>query len=89
MVAKKLTIEMLIDLGMTRLFQLAEYICDKAAIKRVQSQACLNCAEHEQSRLKIKCLPNKGEPAAPHAQEVFPTIRFSDADRMVEGELFK
>lgn len=31
----------------------------------------------------------KAEPAAPPSQTLTPTIRFSDADRMVEGELFK
>lgn len=56
--------ERLIDLGMNKLFQLAEYVCSR-------------------------CSPDKGEPAAPPSQPVAPTIRFSDADRMVEGELFK
>ena len=53
----------LIDFGMTKLFQLAEYVCNK-------------------------CSLDKSEPAAPQSQPVPPTIRFSDADRMVEGELF-
>jgi len=56
--------ERIVDLTMTRLFQLAEYVC-------------------------CKCSFDKSEPAAPQSQPVVPTIRFSDADRMVEGELFK
>lgn len=55
--------ERLIDLGMTKLFQLAEYVCSKCSLE-------------------------KEEHAVPQPEEVFPTIRFSDADRMVEGELF-
>lgn len=52
------------DLMMTKLFQLAEYVCSR-------------------------CSLDKGEPAAPQSQPVASTIRFSDADKMVEGELFK
>lgn len=55
--------ERLIDLGMTKLFQLAEYVCSKCSLE-------------------------KEEHAVPQPEEAFPTIRFSDADRMVEGELF-
>ena len=36
-----------------------------------------------------RCSLDKSEPAAPQSQLIVPTIRFSDADRMVEGELFK
>ena len=64
MVAKKMNIDKLIDLGMTKLFQLAEYVCSR-------------------------CSLDKGEPAAPQSQPVTPTIRFSNEDKMVEGELFK
>lgn len=78
----------LIDLGMTKLFQLAEYVCSKAAIKQVQGQTCLSYAEYEQARLKIKCSLDKGEPAKLQPQAVTPTIRFSKEDKMVEGELF-
>ena len=84
--------ERLIDLGMNKLFQLAEYVCSKAAIKQVQSQTCLSLAEREQARLKIKTgvAQVKAEAAAQQPkQDISPTIRFSDADRMVEGELFK
>ena len=55
----------LVDFLMTRLFQLAEYVCSK-------------------------CLLAKSEPADQQPQQTIKsTIRFSDADRMVEGELFK
>ena len=54
--------EKVIDLAMSKLFQLAEYVCNR----------CSSIAD---------------EPAAP--QETPPTIRFSNEDRMVEGELFK
>ena len=54
----------LVDFLMTRLFQLAEYICSS------------------------DLLPSS-EPAATTPKENVPTIRFSDQDRMVEGELFK
>lgn len=56
--------DMLIDLAMTKLFQLAEYVCSK-------------------------CSLDKSEPATHQSQPVLPTIRSSNADRMVEGELFK
>ena len=59
--------ERLIDLGMNKLFQLAEYVCCKTGVAQVEI-----------------------EPAAQQPkQDISPTIRFSDADRMVEGELFK
>ena len=35
----------------------------------------------------LSSLPSS-EPAATNPQETIPTIRFSDQDRMVEGELF-
>ena len=54
----------LIDLGMTKLFQLAEYVCNKLSL-------------------------DKSEPAAPQTKAIVPTIRFSNEDKMVEGELFK
>ena len=54
----------LIDLGMTKLFQLAEYVCRRCSLE-------------------------KGEPAEPQPQTVAPTIRFSNEDKMVDGELFK
>ena len=54
----------LIDLGMTKLFQLAEYVCGKCSLE-------------------------KDEPATTQPQQVVPTIRFSNEDKMVEGELVK
>lgn len=56
--------EKIVDFTMTRLFQLAEYVCGVRSL-------------------------SKTEPTAPQSKVVVPTIRFSDADRMVEGELFK
>ena len=53
-----------IDWMMPRLFQLAEYVCNR-------------------------CSPDKGKPAATLSQPHVPTIRFSNEDRMVEGELFE
>lgn len=39
MVAKKMYfMDKLIDLGMTKLFQLAEYVCNKTAIKQAKSE---------------------------------------------------
>ena len=54
--------ERIVDLIMTRLFRLAEYVC-------------------------VKCSFLMSEPATP--QKVVPTIRFSNEDKMVEGDLFK
>ena len=54
--------ERAVDLIMTRLFQLAEYVCGRYSFLM-------------------------DEPATP--QKVAPKIRFSNEDKMVEGELFK
>lgn len=51
-----------IDFVMTKLFQLAEYVCSK-------------------------CSSVVDKPAV--SQEVAQTIRFTNEDKMVEGELFK
>ena len=57
----------LIDLGMTKLFQLAEYVCGKNCVVQVEADS-----------------------ASPQTQqETKPTIRFSNEDKMVEGELFE
>ena len=56
-----LNMDMVIDIVMTKLFQLAEYICSK-------------------------CSSVVDEPAV--SQEVAPTIRFTNEDKMVEGELY-
>ena len=67
MVAKKMNMDKLIDLGMNKLFQLAEYVCSKTSVAQVEA-----------------------EPAAQQLQQdVASTIRFYNADGMVEGELFK
>lgn len=57
----------LIDLGMTKLFQLAEYVCSKNGIVQVEAKP---------TSQKVQ-------------QKGTPTIRFSNEDRMMEGELFK
>ncbi len=54
----------LVDFLMTRLFQLAEYVCSMYSIP-------------------------SNEPAATTPKENIPTIRFTNQDRMVVGELFK
>ena len=56
----------LIDFGMTKLFQLAEYVCSKIGVAQVEAESTTQQPQ----------------------QDVVPTIRFFDADRMVEGELF-
>jgi hypothetical protein len=57
--------ERMIDIAMTKLFQLAEYVCRR-------------------------CSSAEDEPAATAKSEnIIPTIRFSNEDKMVEGELFK
>ena len=81
MVTKKFfNMDTLIDAAMTRLFQLAEYVCSKAA-----------CFYPKASYAYLTEKP--GEPVAPTLsapqQESVPTIRFSEQDRMVEGELFE
>lgn len=56
-----MNMDKVIDLAMSKLFQLAEYVCSR-------------------------CSFLVGEPAA--KQEVVPTIRFTNEDKMVEGDLF-
>ena len=56
-----MNMDRVVDLVMTKLFQLAEYVCSR-------------------------CSFLVGEPAA--KQEVVPTIRFTNEDKMVEGDLF-
>ena len=55
--------EKIVDLTMTRLFQLAEYVLNKCNTPSAQSSAGT-------------------------AQKIVPTIRFSNEDKMTEGELF-
>lgn len=79
MVAKKLfNMDMLTDVTMTSLFQLAEYVC----IKTSCNKRTVPLLHEPPSALAA---PTK----ASTQQEITPTIRFSDQDRMVEGELFK
>ena len=80
-----MNMDKLIDIAMTRLFQLAEYVCGKTAIQREENDACTSSLERKQARLIIKCSSVVDEPAA--SQKVAPTIRFSQKD-YVEGELF-
>ena len=49
-----MSMDKLIDLAMTKLFQLAEYVCSKTAIERVESDACISTFERKQTRLNIK-----------------------------------
>lgn len=64
MIARKnYSIDVLTDVAMTRLFQLAEYVCNR-------------------------CSLDKGKPATIQSKPKVPTIRFSNEDRYVEGELF-
>lgn len=71
MIAKKyFSMDVLIDLAMTKLFLLAEYLCDKT------SPAC----GREMRPQTVESIPSK---------DIMPTIRFSNEDKMVEGDLFK
>ena len=56
----------LVDLGMTKLFTLAEYVCGKIGVVQPETT-----------------------PIPQPKPEMKPTIRFSKADRLVEGDLFK
>ncbi|MBR1547212.1 MAG: hypothetical protein IJ637_00595 [Prevotella sp.] len=57
----------LINLGMNKLFQLAEYVCGKIGVAGVEETPVAN-----QPR-----------------QDIIPAIRFSQEDKMVEGDLFE
>ena len=71
MIAKvNFSMDVLIDLMMTKLFLLAEYVCDKTS---------LACGR--------KLRPQTIDPIP--SKDIVPTIRFSNEDRIVEGELFK
>ena len=56
-------VDKVIDHAMTKLFQLAEYICGR-------------------------CSLNQNEPAPSVSHPAEPFIRFSNEDKMIEGELF-
>ena len=128
----------LIDVAMTRLFRLAEYVCDRMAVKPAEyvygnaavkpsgsvcdvaavkpaecvcdrgskrtgsvcdvvtvkpagSDACIRPFEREQGVVD-KAVTLAAPAASVSSAETggaSPSIRFSDQDRMVEGELFK
>lgn len=89
---KRYSTDKMIDLAMTKLFQLAEYVCSKTMFKRVESDACISpCDDREQPHLIINCSSVVNEPATPvaaaTARKGAPVIRFSKKD-YVEGELF-
>lgn len=70
MIAKKtFSMDALIDLTMTKLFLLAEYVCDKTSF------AC----GREIRPQTVESIPSQG---------IVPIIRFSNEDKMAEGELF-
>ena len=71
MIAKKtFLMDALIDRTMTKLFLLAEYVCNITSFDYVR-----------------KIRPQTVEPIP--SKTTVPTIRFSNEDRLVEGELFK
>ena len=76
----------LVDLSMTKLFLLAEYVCDKTSFA-CGREILLGQASHRAERQ-----PQTVEPIPP--KDIVPTIRFSKNDKsrmnnkMVEGELF-
>lgn len=74
---KKWNMDTLTDLAMTRLFQLAEYVLSVCPFVECDSVASV--------------VPSV--PASPviskELQKTAPSIRFSNEDRMVEGDLFK
>ena len=79
MVAKKSFMDRLIDLSMTKLFQLAEYVCGKATCVQPKVDSVFIS---EKTNMPVK-------PTSSTAQkEIVSTIHFSNQDRMVEGELF-
>lgn len=67
---KTFSMDVLIDLSMTKLFLLADYVYEKTT---------LACSRKTRPQ-NVEPLPSKG---------IMPTIRFSNEDRMVEGDLFK
>ena len=67
---KTFSMDALIDLAMTRLFQLAEYVCDRTTFA---------CGRKMRPQTVVPIPSN----------DIVPTIRFSNEDKMVEGELFQ
>ncbi len=76
----------MVDLSMTKLFLLTEYVCDKTSF------ACGRIFLHGQASLRVEQRPQTVKPIPPI--DIVPTIRFSKNDKsrmnnkMVEGELF-
>ena len=83
---KNFSMDAMVDLSMTKLFLLAEYVCDKTSFacgrEILLGQASLRVEQRSQT---VKPIPPK---------DIVPTIRFSKEDKsrmkikMVEGELF-
>ena len=70
MIAKRtISMDVLIDRSMTKLFLLAEYVCDKTSFTYGREMR-----------------PQAARPVS--SKDIVSTIRFSNEDRMVEGELF-
>lgn len=81
------SMEVLVDLGMTRLFQLAEYVLDKTSFYLSSSAAPVSqVITVETAPISIQPTAVKVQPVTASSQFV-PTIRFSNEDKMVEGEL--
>ena len=68
----------LTDLWMTKLFLLAEYVCDKTSF----------ASGHDIHPQAASPIPSNNIAPIFPSTDIAP-IRFSDEDRMVEGELFK
>ena len=83
---KTFSMDAMVDLSMTKLFLLAEYVCDKTSFV-CGHKILLGQASHRAERR-----PQIVEPIPP--QDIVPTIRFSKEGKsrlktkMVEGELF-
>ena len=83
---KNFSMDALVDLSMTKLFLLAEYVCDKTSFA-CGREILLGQAFHRAERQ-----PQTVEPIPP--KDIVSTIRFSKEDKsrlktkMVEGELF-
>jgi len=86
MIAKKMNIDKMIDVAMTKLFQLAEYVCDKFHIASSETAAPASPSVSAEVP-KMAVTPKMA--VAPEVQPtIVPTIRFSQEDKMVEGNLF-
>ena len=83
---KNFSMDAMVDLSMTKLFLLAEYVCDKTSF------ACGRIFLHGQASLRGEQRPQTVKPIPPI--DIVSTIRFSKEGKsrlktkMVEGELF-